>query len=126
MEWITPKINWTEDDYYNAEDLNRVENNTKVVANMLGVLIEETITNRDYSSLLFAENLNRIERNIEVLNVINIEWQKMKINWMDGEPFNYKDANRLEVNLNNLYNLLNRNLRAQKYCGSTICGGGYL
>ncbi|MEG0133491.1 MAG: hypothetical protein RR891_06005 [Clostridium sp.] len=126
MVWITPKTNWSKDDYYNAEDLNRVENNTKVVADMLGVQTTNIITNRDYSSLLFSETLNRIESSIEALNVINMEWQKMKTTWVEGEPFSYKDANRLEVNIANLYSILSRNLRSQKYCGNTICGGGYL
>lgn len=32
MEWISPKTNWNSEDYYNFEDLNRVENNTQIVA----------------------------------------------------------------------------------------------
>lgn len=121
MAWITPKVDWTENDYYNAVDLNRVENNTLETAKLLGITIQNTITNRDYSSLQFAQDLNRIESNIEALHVINLEWQQMKTNWLDDESFSYIDANRLETNIKNVYEIITNNM---KYCGNYTCGGG--
>lgn len=121
MAWITPKVDWTENDYYNAADLNRVENNTLETAKLLGITIQNTITNRDYSYLEFAQDLNRIENNIEALHVINLEWQQMKTNWLDSDSFSYIDANRLETNIKNLYEILTNNMR--KYCGNYACGG---
>lgn len=126
MDWITPKVDWTKDDYYNAQDLNRVENNTKVVADMLGISISSLVLNRNYSSLEFADSLNRIEGNIEALHVINIQWTTMKTNWKESQPIDYKDANRLEINLLNLYTILAKNIKVRKYCGGTICGGGII
>ncbi|MDD9266046.1 LamG domain-containing protein [Paenibacillus sp. GCM10023248] len=35
MAWITPRLNWTENDYMNPDDWNRIENNIKEVADYL-------------------------------------------------------------------------------------------
>lgn len=127
--WIAPKLNWTEDDYYNPEDLNRVENNTLEVAQLIQQLIgtnvnlESTVTNRDYSSIEFADSLNRVERNLEKLSVLNLNGLKtLKTNWQAGDSFSYKDAIRLENNLFVLYEVLSKNTVNINYCGTFSCG----
>lgn len=130
--WLPPKIDWTLNDYYNAEDLNRVESNTQEVANLvrkvvgLTVSLNNPITNRDYKYLEFASDLNRIESNIQCLKVINIPWEPMKTNWRDGDSFDYRDANRLEINIYNLYKTLYGNSNNIRYCGQFKCGGGLI
>lgn len=124
------KTDWNADDYYNAEDLNRVEHNTLIIADMIksivGISIDlEGNISRDYKSLEFANDLNRIENNIELLNVLdNIKWTKMKTNWMAGENFNYEDAIRLEINLKTLFEVLNNNSNSVVYCGEIYSNEG--
>lgn len=127
--WKTPKLNWTEDDYYNAEDLNRVESNTKVVADLIKQLIgvdvglEPTETNRDMSRIEFADSLNRIERNLERLSVFNLPGlRQLKTNWQAMDPFDYRDAIRLETNLAILYEVLSKNVTNVYYAGTFNCG----
>jgi len=127
--WQTPKLDWSEDDFYNAEDLNRVEGNTAATAELLRTLLgikvalESVVTDRDYTSIEFADSLNRIERNIRRLSVINIPGLKaQKTNWLPGDAFSYKDAIRLEKNVAILYPILNANLASIKYCGTFACG----
>ena len=127
--WQTPKVDWTPDDYYNPEDLNRVENNVVHVAQLIQQLIGVTImldaptVDRDYSSIEFAEGLNRIEGNIQKLSVIDLPGLKpMKITWATGDPFSYKDAIRLESNTALLYEVLKKNLGTVSYCGTINCG----
>lgn len=129
MTWLTPKINWTSEDYYNAQDLNRVENNTIEVANLIkqligiNVNIEETVTDRNYNTIEFADSLNRVERNLEKLSVLNLSGLKeLKTTWQAGDAFSYKDAIRLENNLKILHDVLYKNLKNIKYCGSFNCG----
>ena len=31
MAWVTPKTNWTEDDYFNASDYNRIKDNASLL-----------------------------------------------------------------------------------------------
>lgn len=127
--WQTPKLNWTQDDYYNSEDLNRVENNTVEVSNLIKQLIgininlEQPITNRDYSSIEFADSFNRIERNLEKLKVLNLEGLRAaKTTWQTGDSFTFNDAIRYETNLSILYNVFSRNIGNVSYCGMITCG----
>lgn len=127
--WMAPKLDWTEDDYYNAEDLNRVENNTLEVAKLIqqlmgmNVSLEAVATNRDYGTIEFADSLNRVERNLERLSVLSLNGLKpLKTNWQAGDPFNYKDATRLENNLAVLYGILSKNISGIHYCGTFNCG----
>lgn len=127
--WQTPKLDWTADDYYNAEDLNRVESNTQEVAELIKELLgidinlEAPVTNRDYSSIEFADSLNRVERNLEKLSVLNLDGLKaLKTSWQAGDSFSYKDAVRLENNLSVLYNILSKNTNNIFYCGNLNCG----
>ena len=82
------KIDWGPDDYYNAEDFNRVENNTlevvKLINELLGsdIKLEPVVTNRNYSSIEFPDSLNRIERNIEKDSSLNLNGiVPMKTTW---------------------------------------------
>lgn len=124
------KTDWNQEDYYNAEDLNRVEHNTLIIADMIknivGISIDlEGNISRNYKSLEFANDLNRIENNIELLNVLNnIEWTKMKTSWMAGENFSYEDAIRLEINLQALFEVLNNNSNSVIYCGEIYSDEG--
>lgn len=125
------KTNWSSADYYNPEDLNRVEEAIKetaqLIKDLLGIDVglEPTVTNRDYSRIEYAEDLNRIERNIEKLFVLDIQGLiGMKTNWgaVEPESFSYVDANRLEHNLSLLYPIFDKNSRNINYCGTFACG----
>ena len=123
------KIDWGPDDYYNAEDFNRVENNTlevvKLINELLGsdIKLEPVVTNRNYSSIEFPDSLNRIERNIEKDSSLNLNGiVPMKTTWKVGDSFSYRDANRLENNLYIIYSLLIKNIGNVPYCGIFNCG----
>lgn len=123
------KINWTSEDYYNFEDLNRVENNTLEIANYLRAIqytipLETVKTDRDMTSIDFLNSINRVERNIESIKnnfLTPPNWQDKKI-WSLGMGFDFRDANRLENNLKLLYEwslIAKDNL---VYCGTFSCG----
>lgn len=126
---INPKTNWTEYDYYNADDLNRVEANIQYIAEYLNslaynVILEDVKTDRDMTSIEFLSGINRVERNIDAIRNSFITppgWLNKKI-WALGIGFDYKDANRLENNLKLLYEwavIVKENLI---YCGTFSCG----
>lgn len=131
MNWITPKIDWNGDtDYYNFGDMNRVENNTGVIKELVAFLqgnfnLDNLKTSRNMISIDFEEDLNRIESNIDTLKNNFYEplgWEESKTNWKAGDPFSYIDANRLEKNLKLLYELAKGTTENLKYCGTFSCG----
>lgn len=128
MEWMLPKIDWTSNDYYNFEDLNRVENNTEVVEALVKLFASipklEIIKDRDILSIEFADNLNRIENNIDILGKRRElpGWIPNKLDWEYNQKFSYVDANRLERNLKILYEYYKKNSNMFWYCGTSTCG----
>lgn len=130
MSLLNPKINWTPTEFYNPEDLNRVENNINETYQALlffneNLKIEPTVSSRNYLTIEFAESLNRIERNIEYLKgqfFTPVSWQETKTNWKAGDKFSYLDAIRLEKNIVLLYELIGKAKESIKYCGTFYCG----
>ena len=131
MAWQTPKTNWNSDDYYNFGDLNRVEGNSDAVADVIdyysGVkpTLTGLVTNRDNTRFEYYDDLNRIENNVIVLKTASYEppgWITPVTDWASGDPFDYVDANRLEVNLLALYTLVCNIRDYIPYCGTFACG----
>jgi hypothetical protein len=131
MAWITPKTDWTTEDYYNYGDLNRVENNTdylKTELNNLGYLpsINTINTARDNTTIEFYDSLNRVESNIKALKDSSYEplsWITPQTDWASvSQPFSYIDANRLENNLLNFKTMVDRLKEDIRYCGTFYSG----
>lgn len=132
--WITSKTDWKINDYYNYADLNRVEENTDYLKNLLTVVVGITptitglTTNRTNTRFEFYDDLNRIEGNI--LNLKEsfykpIDWETPKTTWFDTEQgFKNADANRLEKNLDAMRELIVDTENGYPRCGSLICGAG--
>lgn len=126
---ITPKTDWTSNDFYNFEDLNRVEANIQFVAEYLqsidyNIPLEETKTDRDMESIDFVSSINRLERNLDSIREHMItppSYEDMKV-WTNKMGFNYDDANRYEKNLLLLYKWAQLIYKSYKYCGEFICG----
>ncbi|WP_340391923.1 hypothetical protein [Paenibacillus sp. FSL E2-0190] len=134
MPWQIPKINWLPTDFYNSDDLNRVENNIQHLATMLGSYLGQTITlsvvlNRTMTRFEYFDSLNRIESNISLLVskfYIPAGWEASKTTWSSDQAFGYSDANRLERNLFLLYELLNKTIDNYKFSGTFSSGEAVL
>jgi hypothetical protein len=135
MAWITPKTDWTATDYYNAADLNRVENNTSYIKDLLALLGYYAATTafnmtRTRESIVYYDNINAVENNIKALKDCSYEplgWITPVTTWVSVySTFSYTDANRLESNLANLKEMVERIEDAMLFCGAstTICGRG--
>lgn len=73
-EWMPPKTDWTESDYFNAKDYNRIIGNMKYLETYLGNLFlgvtEVSLgDNKTYESLIYAREMNAIENSLEKLNL---------------------------------------------------------
>jgi hypothetical protein len=131
MAWITAKTDWNVDDYYNFDDLNRVENNTDYIYDELVNLgysptLSTINTSRTKSSIDYYDDINRIESNIKALADASYDplgWLEPETDWISVyKVFDYNDANRLESNLVNLKSMI-ENIDAElEYCGIIISG----
>lgn len=126
---ITPKTDWTSDDYHNAEDLNRVEYNTQFVAEFLEnigytIPLDTVITNRTIDYIDFISSINRVEQNLDSIreNFITPPGYEPMKTWTNKMGFSYKDANRLENNLELLYEWAKNVYENLKYCGTFYAG----
>lgn len=130
-ELMPLKTDWGALDYYNAVDLNRVEANTQYIADYLNILsylvtLEPIETGRDYKSIAFADELSRVERNIHAVatGFITPSGYEQPKGWAALAPFDYREANRLERNLQLLYTWATGVVASFKRCGTFICGEG--
>lgn len=131
MAWVPPKTDWASEDFFNFDDMNRVESNTGYLKELIEFLqgaftIEEIKINRDMLSFDFDNNLNRIERNIDRLRqefYAPIGWEVPRTDWEGGiSKFSFNDANRLEKNLKVLYDFAMSTVDSLQYCGTFSCG----
>jgi hypothetical protein len=130
LPWITPKIDWQSQDYYNSDDLNRVEIDSASMAELLsdfnGILISlSSITTRDMTRIEYFDSMNRVEGNIQTLadNFYEpIGWEAPRTNWASGNRFYWRDARRLERNLLLLYTLFLQAVESLRYCGTFYAG----
>lgn len=129
--WLAPRTNWTAQDYYNAEDLNRVERNTQYIADYLASIgyqatLEQVIFGRHTTSIELADSLSRVERNIDALArafLMPPGYQAPR-DWAALSSYDYRDANRLEYNLQLLYGWMVAVMASYRRCGTFACGEG--
>jgi len=130
LEEIIPgKTDWTREDYYNAEDINRVEANTQFVADYLESMgyiaeLQEVKPNWTMEDFPTIGEINRIEKNIDALRecfYMLPGYRAMKI-WPQVPRFSYEDANRYERNLELLYKWAQLTFEGYRYCGTFYSG----
>lgn len=125
---ITPKLDWKSTDYYNAEDLSRVEANTQCIYDYLIDMgyVPSLGLIKSWNSVGFPglDEINRVENNIEALGISFYKpagWGNKKI-WINGKKFDYTDANRYENNLALLMQMIKLIKDNIKYSGAFSAG----
>jgi LysM repeat protein len=125
------KRDWGPKDFYNFEDLNRVEEATLVVKEKIGLFrglsidLDEVFTGRTEKTIEDAHSLNRIETNLERLKLSFPKpsiFDLSKTDWTHDKPFDFSDANRYERMLYDMYYNIENNISNIRYCGQVIAG----
>jgi hypothetical protein len=97
-----------------------IDNGTWV--NIVDMILKEV---RSEKTILFSDELNRIESNIEKLGFHLGEpynFSRPRTDWNYNSPFSYIDLNRITRNINNLYWYLALNMDYVPYTGQYITG----
>lgn len=126
---IQSKLDWTQWDYYNAEDLVRVEANTQFVSDYLatmGYMANLQSVKTDWTMQYFPTltQINRIESNIDSLKncFYGPEGWEAKKTWIAGMKFSWEDALRYEKNLHLLTQVINLIKDSTRYAGTFSAG----
>lgn len=111
MAWITPKTNWLPTDYFNASDYNRIVGNILHLKSLVDEIfpdfdIGEMETTKTYASMFYANEMNAIEDNLELINLYTYELgigDKQTYRSNNATPL-FSEFNRIESATLRLYN----------------------
>lgn len=122
MAWTTPKTDWYGStdangvytgDRFNASDYNRIKNNLLVLyafalEQYKAFDIKDMGTDKTYSDYLYADEINTIEKNFKAINngTLKGSYGDMPTYYDNGSMMDYKELNRLESAMLDIYNKL--------------------
>ena len=102
MKWVTPKTDWTADDYFNVADWDRIRGNLEFlhdfVCNFFSRFDIAPTATKTVKSWLYASDLNAIESNLEIINnlSVRIDIGETKTFVDNGHSIDYVELNRIE------------------------------
>lgn len=119
--WITPKTNWLKNDYFNAEDFNRIKNNLIYLRELAIKLykefeIQQVSEDKTYKDYFYADEINLLENNLEKINqnTLNIIYGKKTIYMDNGNTMTYIELNRIESAIFDLYDKLSNQINGRR------------
>ena len=121
MAWTTPKTDWYGEetdgvysgDYFNASDFNRIKNNLDYLRE-LAVKMYDSFTiqslgdDRSEKDYFYADEINKLEDNLKTINSNTLKrpYGTAPTYADNGNTMNFKELNRLEGAILDLYNKL--------------------
>jgi len=110
MAWQTPKTNWVSTDFFNVGDFNRIKGNLLYLQDYLNKLfprtdIESMGADKTYASMIYANEFNRIEDNLEALNLGSyvLSIGEKPVYQPNGTTTLFSELNRIEGAMLSLY-----------------------
>lgn len=129
MAWVGT-VTFTTLSYYNYGDLNRENNDLQYLIDQLTALgyyplgLHTVKTNYARTDFPHITDVNNIKSNIlSIIQCFNpVSAPAIVINTYRLQLFNYVEANKLEINLQALYDMLNAVVASFKYSGTFVAG----
>lgn len=122
MAWQTPKTDWhgaidSEGNYigdrFNASDFNRIKNNLTYLRDLASRLYDEFSIvslgeDRTPADYFYADEINQLEKNLDTINNNSLKrsYETAPVYADNGNTMDYKELNRLEGAMLDLYNKL--------------------
>ena len=100
MDWITPKTDWTADDYINVTDYNRVVNNLNYIKITFNIVVSApTLVSKQIADLPVCELYNAIEQNLEAINAATYNFDiGVTKTYAANDPYiDWQEYNRIET-----------------------------
>lgn len=129
MAWVTPKTDWLPEDFFNAEDWNRIVGNIRYIKSLADKLYPEfsitTMEDKTYRDIPYAREINVIEENIYKIdkNTFPLGLVGQKTWYANQIAPTYEDFNRWEKYTLKLKLSLEAQLLALRRLSFTFDGG---
>lgn len=122
VEWINPKVNWTENDRFNIVDYNRIKNNISFLKEKVNNIIKpfdiedmgEDLT--EYTAYWDVDVFNAFETNLNLinLNAYKRDYGVSQTFYENGVFIKYDELNRIESAMLDIHNWLERQSQGQR------------
>lgn len=102
MAWITPKTDWTEDDFFRPEDWDRIRFNLEYLRELAVIYFMPfaiaATADKTVKSWLYAGDLNAIEENLTTISerTARFDVGDAKVFQANGPSIDYMELNRIE------------------------------
>lgn len=133
MAWQQPKTDWSEHDFFNIQDYNRIKNNLNVIRSLALELwtdfpFEEMGADKQYSDHgFYADEINRLETNIERIRAGTFPFQTgEQKTFYENQPFiDWKELNRIEGACRLMYASISGSANGRKRLAFILNGGDF-
>lgn len=117
--WVNPKTDWSETDFFNASDYNRIVGNVLYLEDLartaIGTLdFYDMVEQKANLEMLYADEMNKITANLRLLNIYNYDGS-VKTCEDNGTFFNYVELNKIEALTHMLYLTMKQSISFMKH-----------
>lgn len=130
MAWGIPKTNWVKTDYINIEDYARWKGNLEHLKTLVDqvyppITIVQMAPEKTYESILYADEFNLIEENLEILKdwIAPLNIGAKKLYRPNGPTPDYKELNRIESAMLRMYENLMGQIMGRRRLSFMLNGG---
>jgi hypothetical protein len=130
--WVTPKTNWVSTDYFNISDYKRIVGNIEYLKDLVNKLFNsETKLNsipaeKQYTSMIYADEINTIEANLEKINVYAFNIGSKKTYHENDYTPDFNEFNRIESAILKLYKTANSQSQLRRHLAFRLGSGKQL
>lgn len=105
MAWITPKIDWTKEDWFNATDYARIKGNIEYLADYMDADITPMI-GKNVADTVYDNQLTLFPHNVYAINQQTYKYTTITDAIYRANEYapNYEELNRIEGAIFILYN----------------------
>lgn len=131
--WQQPKTDWSEGDFFNIQDYNRIKNNLSEIRTAASELwpefsLEDMGADKSYTDHgFYADEINRFESNIERIRANTFPFDTGgRQTFYENQPFiDWKELNRIEEACRLMYENISGGANGRKRLAFTLNGGDF-
>lgn len=128
MAWKKPKTDWKSTDFFNASDYNRIIGNLKFLKTYIDKMYPDVSffdlgANKTYTSYIYASEINRIQDEIDNINVYDLDVGKKVTYAGNKRTPTYAEFNRIESAILRLHDMMIAQHDALPRLAFTLGGG---